>query len=374
MGWSLPSPNGIGVPKWICNAPTSTGIGATTINITTVGFDLAKNVFQVHGVDERGHTCVRKKLRRAQVALFFANLPPCLIGVEACGSAHYWARKLQSLGHTVRLIAPQFVKPYVKANKTDAADAEAICEAVRRPSMRFVPVKTTDSQALLALHRARHGFVKARVAQTNQIRGLLAEFGIVIAQGARGVEQRMPSILEDAENGLPVNFRELLLRLLEHTRCLRQQVDEIEAEIKRWHEHNEASRRVAEIPGIGPLTASALVASIGDARAFANGRQLAAWLGLVPRQHSSGGKAHLLGLSKRGDTYLRTLLVHGARAVILRAPQKAGYEQSWLGRLLARRHKNIAACALANHSARVVWALLAHGRRYESAYTVAQAA
>jgi transposase len=231
------------------------------MNITTIGFDLAKDVFQVHGVDQRGHTCVRKKLRRAQVAVFFANLPPCLVGLEACSSAHHWARKLQSLGHTVRLIAPQFVKPYVKTNKTDAADAEAICEAVGRPGMRFVPVKAIDSQALLALHRARQGFVKARVAQTNQTRGLLAEFGIVIPQGARGVEQRMPSILEDAENGLPVSFRQLLSRLLEHARCLRQQAEEIEAEIKRWHEHNEASRRVAEIPGIGPLTASALVAS-----------------------------------------------------------------------------------------------------------------
>jgi transposase len=341
------------------------------MKITAIGFDLAKNVFQVHGVDERGHTCLKKKLRRAQVAMFFANLTPCLVGIEACGGSHFWARKLQSLGHTVRLIAPQFVRPYVKTNKTDAADAEAICEAVGRPGMRFVPIKAIDSQALLALHRARHGFIKARVAQTNQIRGLLAEFGIVVPQGTRSIDRHMPGILEDAENGLPGNFRQLLLRLQEHTRQLRQQAEEIEAEIKRWHEQNEASRRVAEIPGIGPLTASALVASIGDAKAFANGRQLAAWMGLVPRQHSSGGKPQLLGLSKRGDTYLRTLMVHGARAVILRAPQKAGYAQSWLGRLLARRHKNVAACALANHSARVAWALLAHDRHYNAAHAVA---
>jgi len=240
--------------------------------------------------------------------------------------------------------------------------------------MRFVPIKSIESQALLALHRARQGFVKARVAQTNQIRGLLAEFGIVVAQGARTIEHRLPSVLEDAENGLPGNFRQLLSRLFEHARYLRQQAEAIEEEIKRWHEQNEASRRLAEIPGIGPLTASALVASIGDARAFASGRQLAAWLGLVPRQHSSGGKPHLLGISKRGDGYLRTLMIHGARSVILRAQKKAGYAESWLGRLLARRHKNIVACALANHTARVAWALLAHDRRYESTYSAVQAA
>ncbi len=341
---------------------------------TAIGLDLAKNVFQVHGVDEHGQTSVRKKLQRAQVAVFFAKLTPCLVGIEACGTAHFWARKLQSLGHTVRLMAPQFVRPYVKTNKTDAADAEAICEAVNRPGMRFVPIKSIESQALLALHRARQGFVKARVAQTNQIRGLLAEFGIVVAQGARTIEHRLPSVLEDAENGLPGNFRQLLSRLFEHARYLRQQAEAIEEEIKRWHEQNEASRRLAEIPGIGPLTASALVASIGDARAFASGRQLAAWLGLVPRQHSSGGKPHLLGISKRGDGYLRTLMIHGARSVILRAQKKAGYAESWLGRLLARRHKNIVACALANHTARVAWALLAHDRRYESTYSAVQAA
>jgi transposase len=344
------------------------------MKVTAIGLDLAKHVFQVHGVDERGHSILKKKLKRAQVAEFFANLPACLVGIEACSSSHYWARRLQGLGHTVRLIAPQFVKPYVKANKTDAADAEAICEAVGRPGMRFVPLKTTENQTLLALHRARQGFIKARVAQTNQIRGFLAEFGIVIPQGPKQIEPRVPGILEDAENELPGNFRQLLQRLLEHARYLRQQAEEVEAEIKRWHERHEASCRVAEIPGIGPLTASALVASIGDARAFANGRQLAAWIGLVPRQHSSGGKPHLLGLSKRGDTYLRTLLVHGARAVILRAKQKPGYSESWLGRLLARRHKNVVACALANHNARVVWALLAHDRRYETVRAAAQAA
>lgn len=344
------------------------------MKITAIGLDLAKQVFQVHGVDERGHSVLNRKLKRAQVALFFANLPPCLVGMEACSSSQYWARKLMALGHTVKLIAPQFVRPYVKANKTDAADAEAICEAVGRPGMRFVPLKSIESQMLLAMHRARQAFIKARVAQTNQIRGLLAEFGIVIPRGPKNLEPRVAGILEDAENGLPTSLRQLLCRLVQHVRDLRQQAQEIEAEINRWHERNEASRRLAQIPGIGALTATALVASIGDANAFTNGRQLAAWIGLVPRQHSSGGKPKLLGISKRGDTYLRTLLIHGARAVILRAKQKPGYSESWLGRLLTRRHKNIAACALANHNARVAWALLAHDREYEANHMAAQAA
>ena len=343
------------------------------MKITAVGFDLAKNVFQVHGVDERGHAVVKRKLKRAQVAMFFADLPPCLVGIEACSSAHYWARKLQGFGHQVRLISPQFVKPYVKANKTDAADAAAICEAVGRPDMRFVPIKCVESQALLTLHRARQGFIRARVAQSNQIRGFLAEFGIIIPQGPWNVEPRMAAILEDAENGLPGTLRALLLQLIQHVRYLRELEGLLEAQIKSWHESNETSRRIAEIPGIGPLTASALVASVGDVRAFRNGRQLAAWLGLVPRQHSSGGKPHLLGISKRGDKYLRTLLTHGARAVIRVAKKKPGYAQSWLGRLLARRHVNIAVCALANHNARVVWALLRHDRQYTPSYA-AQAA
>jgi transposase len=252
----------------------------------------------------------------------------------------------------------------VKTNKNDAADAEAICEAVGRPGMRFVPVKAIDSQALLALHRARQSFIKARTSQANQIRGLLAEFGIVVPQGIGSLEQRIPGVLADAENELTVGFRQLLVRLMEHFRQLRRQTDEIEAEIKHWHEQNEASRRLAEVPGIGVLTASALVASIGDAKAFSSGRQLAAWLGLVPRQHSSGGKPQLLGISKRGDRYLRTLLIHGARSVIRCADRKIGYERSWLGQLLRRRHPNVAACALANKSARIVWALLANGQKY----------
>lgn len=340
---------------------------------TTIGIDLAKNAIQVHGVDERGKPVLKKQLKRHQVAAFFANLAPCLIGMEACASAHHWARKLQALGHSVKLMAPQFVKPYVKTNKNDAADAEAICEAVSRPNMRFVPIKNGEQQAVLALHRARQGFVKARTAQANQIRGLLAEYGIVIPQGIGHIAKRLPEILEDGENNLPGSFRELLDRLGNHLKELDRQVGELEVQIQGWHRQNEASKKLAQIPGIGPITASALVASIGDAKSFDNGRQLAAWLGLVPRQHSSGGKQVLLGISKRGDTYLRTLLIHGARAVIRVAERKVDRANSWLVRIMGRRNKNVAAVALANKNARTVWALLAHDRDYQADYEPAMA-
>lgn len=335
---------------------------------TTIGIDLAKNVIQVHGVDERGNAVVRKQLKRDQVLPFFGNLVACRIGMEACGGAHYWARKLEKLGHSVKLMAPQFVKPYVKTNKNDAADAEAICEAVSRPNMRFVPIKNGEQQAVLALHRARQGFVTARTAQANQIRGLLSEYGIVIPQGLSHIGKRLPEVLEDGENDLPGVFRQLLQRLGDHLRELNRQVGELELQIQLWHRQHDASCRLAQIPGIGPLTASALVASIGDAKSFESGRQLAAWLGLVPRQHSSGGKSTLLGISKRGDSYLRMLLVHGARAVIRVAESKPTYAGSWLARLIGRRHPNVAAVALANKNARIVWALLKHNRHYRAGY------
>ena len=341
------------------------------MKITTVGIDLAKNVFQVHGVDERGKTVLKKQLKRDQMMPFFANLPLCRIGMEACGSAHFWANKLQELGHTVKLMAPQFVKPYVKTNKNDAADAEAICEAVSRPSMRFVPIKNGEQQAVLALHRARQGFVKARTAQANQIRGLLAEYGITIPQGIGHIAKRLPDILEDGENGLPGTFRQLIERLGDHLKELDRQAEELEVQIQTWHRENVASKKLAQIPGIGPITASALAASIGDAKNFENGRQLAAWLGLVPRQNSSGGKQTLLGISKRGDTYLRTLLIHGARAVIRVAEKKAAHADSWLAGVMGRRNKNVAAVALANKNARIAWAILAHGREYQADYQVA---
>ncbi len=342
------------------------------MNITTIGIDLAKNVFQMHGADEKGKAVLKKQLKRAQMLAFFANLKPCRIGMEACGSAHYWARKLQALGHTVQLIPPQYVKPFVKRNKNDAADAEAICEAMMRPNMPTVPIKNTSQQAILSVHRARQGFVKARTAQANQIRGLLAEYGIVIAKGIGHITKRVTEILEDGENDLPGSFRLLIARLTDHFKELDRQVDELETQIKLWHRDDSASQKLAKIPGIGPITASATVASVGDARNFKNGRQLAAWVGMVPRQHSTGGKSTLQGISKRGDTYLRTLLIHGARAVVRVAERKPNADP-WLKNLLARRHKNVAAVALANKNVRTIWALLAHDRDYEAGYVRAAA-
>ncbi len=342
------------------------------MKVTTVGVDLAKNVLQIHAVDERGKAVLRKQLKREPVAPFFAKLAPCLVGMEACASAHHWARKLQGFGHTVRLIAPQFVKPYVKANKNDAADAEAICEAVSRPSMRFVAVKNVVQQALLAMHRVRQGFIKARTDQANQIRGLLGEYGLIIPQGIGNIAKRVPQLIEDATNELPGTFRVLIDRLMEHLKALDQQVAELEAQIKAWHRENDASRRLEQISGIGPITATALVATMGEARNFSNGRQVAAWLGLVPRQHSTGGKATLLGISKRGDSYLRTLLIHGARAVILAARRKVD-QGGWLQELLKRRNANVAAVALANKNARIAWALLAHDRSFRADYAGAPA-
>jgi transposase len=343
------------------------------VKITPVGLDLAKNVIQVHGVDERGKTVLKRQLKRDQVASFFANMPACLVGMEACGSAHHWARKLQSLGHEVKLMAPQFVKPYVKTNKNDVADAEAICEAVARPNMRFVPIKTAEQQSVLSLHRARQAFVKARTAQGNQIRGLLNEYGIVIPQGIGHVTRRLAEIVEDGENELPGRFRRLLQRLADNLKEMDRQVGELEREIKTWHRESEASRKLEKIPGIGALTASALTASIGDASCFTSGRQMAAWLGLVPRQRSTGGKATLLGISKRGDTYLRMLLIHGARAVIRVCERKPDPDR-WLKGLMGRRNKNVAAVALANKNARIAWALLRYDKEYASDYAPAFAA
>jgi transposase len=344
------------------------------MKITTIGIDLAKTVFQVHGVDERGKAVLRKQLKRKDLVNFFANLEPCLIGMEACGSAHYWARKLSEFGHTVRLMAPQFVKPYVKMNKSDRNDAEAICEAVVRPNMRFVAVKTAEMQAVLALHRARQGFVKARTAQGNQIRGLLAEFGIVIAKGIGHIGKRLPEILEDGENGLPGMMRELLQRLDENLKDMDRQVGELERQIRLWHRESEPSRKLEAIVGIGPITASAMVATLGDAKSFKNARQVPAWLGMVPRHEGTGGNVKLGSISKRGDVYLRTLLIHGARAVVAHSERKPGQADAWLKKLLARRNKNVATVALAAKNARIAWALLAHGRSYQHDYVATRKA
>ena len=333
------------------------------MKITTIGIDLAKLVFQVHAVNEHGKKVLNKQLKRAQMAEFFVNLPPCLIGMEACGSAHYWARKLRGLGHTVQIMAPQFVKPYVKSNKNDVADAEAICEAVSRPNMRFVAIKSVDQQTVLSFHRVRQGYVKSRTAQSNQIRGLLAEYGLIIPKGLSAIRTKVPELIEDATNELTNPMRRLIQSLVDHMKVLDELVKDFEAQIKVMHRQSEACRKLEKIPGIGPITATALVASVGDAKTFSNGRQMAAWLGLVPKQHSTGGKSTLLGISKRGDSYLRSLLIQGARSVINAARKKNSTGQ-WLDSLLLRRNSNVAAVAMANKNARIVWALLAHGREF----------
>jgi transposase len=294
--------------------------------------------------------------------------------MEACASAHYWARELAKFGHTVRLMAPQFVKPYVKTNKSDRNDAEAICEAVARPNMNFVPVKTAEQQAVLRLHRGRQSLVKARTAQANQIRGLAAEFGMVIPQGIGHIAKRLAEILEDGENGLPGMMRQLLERLGENLKYLDQQVEELEVQIRLWHGQNEQSRKIEKIAGIGPLSASAYVATVGDAKSFKNARQVPAWLGIVPRHEGTGGKVKMGSISKRGDVYLRTLLIHGARAVIRHVERKPEQADEWLKKLIARRNKNIAAVALAAKNARIAWALLAHERSYERDYVAKRSA
>lgn len=270
-------------------------------NISVIGLDLAKNVFQVHGVDAHGEVVIRKRLKRRDVRKFFAQLEPCLIGMEACGGMHYWSRELTALGHCVRAMAPRFIKPYLKSNKNDRHDAAAICETVQRPHMRFVPVKTVAQQAILHLHHSRRLLLQMRVGLTNHVRGLLLEYGVAVPRGTQALTRRLPELLEDADNGIPMPVRHLVAELRDEHRYLEQRIARLEAQLKAWHARNGASQRLASIPGIGLLTATALAATVGDGKAFANGRQLAAYLGLVPRQASSGGSARLLGISKRGD-------------------------------------------------------------------------
>lgn len=347
------------------------------MKVTRVGIDLAKEVFQIHGVDGHGKTLLRRKLRRSEMMKFFKGLSACLIGLEACASSHHWARRLSELGHTVKLIAPQFVKPYVKGNKNDANDAEAICEAVGRPSMRFVPIKTVEQQNIQALHRIRTELVRQRTAKVNQIRGLLGEYGIVARQGVAVLRKALPEILEDAENGLMSDFRALLAGLREDLVYLDERVMSLDQTINKLaHSHAEA-RRLLKLRGVGPITATALIASLGDGQMFQRGRDASAWIGLVPGQHSTGGKDRLLGISKRGDAYLRTLLIHGARSAIKVAKDKEDSLSRWVQNLCNRRNKNIAAVALANKTMRMAWAMLKNGADYQADYrnqAMAQAA
>jgi transposase len=337
------------------------------VKITRIGFDIAKRVLQVHGVDEYGKARMRKQLARAKVLEFFVQLPPCLIGIEACASSLYWGRELTKLGHTVKLMAAQFVIPYRKRDKNDANDAEAICEAVGRPNMRFVAVKSEEQQAVLMVHRARTLMMTNRTAQVNQIRGLLGEFGIVVPKGVSRLRRELPDILEDAENGLPVLAREALAGLLDQFYDFDTRVTAYDRQIRALAEASEPARRLMRVEAIGPQSATALVASTGDPHVFKSGCSFAASLGITPRQHSSGGKERLGQITRQGDRYLRTLLVHGARAYLRVVDKKTDAKSAWAHRLGERRHANIAAVALAAKHARVAWAILAHGTEYRPA-------
>src|SRR5271168_5375035 len=339
------------------------------MQISTLGLDLAKHWFQVHGVDAAGLVGVRRRLRRGEVLAYFRSLEPCLVGMEACATAHYWARELQALGHEVRLMPPQYVKAYVKRNKNDAADAEAICEAVRRPSMRFVAVKTAEQQAALLMHRGRELLVRQRTMLANALRGHLAEFGLITAQGLHKLAELIAIVRDERDARVPTMARQVLRVMAEQLGDLETRIAAIEAQIMAWHRSNPVSRRLATIPSIGPIIATAIAATIADPSVFHSGREFAAWLGLVPRQNSTGGKARLGGISKRGDSYLRRLLVNGAHAVMLRS--KAGKVDPWLIALRARRPRLVVAVALANKTARIAWAIMSKQDTYRRVAAVA---
>jgi len=337
------------------------------IEVSVVGLDIAKNVFQVHGADRHGQAVLRKRLRRSQVSTFFEQLAPCLVGMEATRSAHYWARVLTAYGHDVRLIAPQFVKPYLKSQKNDANDAEAIAEAVSRPSMRFVPKKSIEQQDLQALHRIRSRMIGSRTQLGNQIRGLLAEYGIALPLHLSQVRKALPELIEE-DNVLLSGFgRRLFASLYEELCALEQRIEAMEEQIHQIYRSTEMCQKIGAVEGVGPVIATAVVAAIADGRAFHNGRQFAAWLGLVPRQHSSGDKQRLLGITKRGDPYLRMLLIHGARSVVYRAPNKSDSRNQWIAEKQRKIGTAKTCVAVANKNARVIWALLAHDEPYRRA-------
>jgi transposase len=335
------------------------------MNATVVGLDLAKNVFQVHGVDAHGQAVLCRKLSRSQVAGFFARLSPCVIGMEACGSAHHWARQLSRLGHTVRLMPAQFVRPYRKSEKNDANDAEAICEAVTRPTMRFVAMKSVEQQATLMVHRIRQLLVQQRTALANQTRALLAEFGIVVPVGFKRLRRQLPEVLEDGDNAVPMSARSLFAELYDRLGDLCRRIEDADRRIEAMAQVNASARRLLDVDGIGVLTATAVVATTGDAKQFKNGRQFAAWLGLVPRQHSSGGKQRLGHITKRGNAYLRTLLIHGARSTLRFAGNRTDRVSQWALAIKARRGHNTAIVALAAKLARILWAMLARQSVYQ---------
>jgi len=332
--------------------------------VSTIGLDIAKSVFQVHGVDADGAIVIRKRIGRAKVLEFFAALPPCVVGIEACPSAHHWSRKLRALGHTARLMPPSYVKAYLKRSKNDANDAAAICEAVTRPSMRFVPIKSEQQQSGLMLHRSRQLLVRQRTMLANAIRGHLAEFGIISAKGRNGTAELLEVIAHAADDCIPAVARLSLDVLARQYATVAAEIRVVEKHIHAWHRSCEESRRLEEIPGIGPIVATALIAEVGDWKAFSSGRNLAAWIGLVPKQHSTGGKDRLGGISKQGNRYLRWLLVAGSMAVIRYARQR-GTKRLWLARIMERRPIKVAAVALANKIARMAWAMMVRGERFK---------
>lgn len=340
-----------------------------TMQLARIGLDLAKNVFEVHGVDVDDRAVLRKTLRRDAVPQFFAELPPCLVGMEACSGSHYWAKVLSDLGHEVRLISPQFVTPYVKSNKNDRNDAEAICEAIGRPSMRFVPPKSSEQLEIQAVHRVRQRLVSDRTRLVNQIRGLLAEHGVVIGRDISRLRRALAQIADGADNDLGDLILDLVRDIHQELAELDRRITSYNRRIRNLFQTNEMCQRIGKIEGIGPITATALVAAVGDRSCFRNGRQFAAWLGLVPRQRSSGGKSRLFGISKRGDRYLRTLMIHGARAVLGKAGGKTDPRSQWIGRMRERRHPNVVAVALANKNARIVWSVLSRDEEYHPSAT-----
>jgi transposase len=340
--------------------------------ITTIGLDIAKSVFQVHGVDATGQVVIRRQLKRRSVLAFFQKLPPCLVGIEACASSHHWSRELQALGHTVRLMPPAYVKPYVKRQKNDMADAEAICEAVTRANMRFVPTKTPEQQSCLMLHRTRHLFIRQQTAVINSIRAHLAEFGIVAPVGRKGVTELLRVVADPNDKRMPDVTRACIAALGTQLLRLKEQILGLDRMILAWHRSNQTSKRLHYIPGVGPMLATALVASVADPSTFRSARNFSAWIGLVPKQHSSGGKDRLGSISKQGDRYLRSLFVAGALAVIRYAKIHGTGHRPWLTALLARKPTKVAAIALANKLARMVWAMMARGERYKEPVALAR--